>query len=156
MVTKNLLTIFDDCKAINGKIASIQYMKTLQFKKEHAHETGNLIKYTNASNIKIGVNHDHAINNQKSREFDDPNYKAMEAPKGKAWIYYPILLKDTKTEKKKYIKFEQWEDLISFKTSFEYNTKIVDDIEEYKPKLLSSAWKSYNKPSINTARENRY
>jgi len=155
MDTEKLSSLFNEPSKINGKIATVQYIKMLGFKKEHVHLNGDLLKYTTAKNVKIGVNHDHATNNQQVREHDDPDYKANEPPKGKTWEYYPILLKDVKTGKKRYIKFEQWNDLIIYDRTWEFEGKILESIEEYKPILLAASWKHYPVKQV-TERINTY
>jgi len=150
-----LKTLFNDPSAINGKICNVQYMKVLKHKKTHAHLDGQLLKLTTMSGIKIGTSHDNTVNNQKEREDQDPGYTAGSLI-GKKWVQYPIVCTDTKTEKKRYVKFEQWHDLIKYDRQWQHAGSVISNIDKFKDTLLASAWKSYNKPSDLTNREFRY
>lgn len=150
-----LKSIFDDVSKINGKLATVHYIKALKFKKDHMNLYGDLLKFTIAKNVKIGVNHDHATNNQQAREDHDPDYKAIQPPSGKVWKEYPILLTDKKTEKKWYIKFEQWHDLIIYDKWYEFKNKRIEKIDKFHDRLLASEYKYYASPQV-TERKNIY
>lgn len=155
MKTQNLNKMFNNIAKINGKIATVQYIKLLKFKAGYTGQDGDLLKFTIARNVKIGVNHDHATNNQQVREGHKPDYQASQPPMGKQWIAYPILLKDVKTGRIKYIKFEQWADLITYDRTWEWKGKVIDSIEKFKPQLLAASWKHYASPEP-TERSNTY
>ena len=145
-----LKSFFDQPKLINGKLCTIEYIKYLKFKVDYQHNI--LCKYTTLKNIKIGVDSETANNSQRLREDQKNNYIAGQK-KGMTWLYYPILCQNVKGEK--FLKLENWRDLITFENKYQFNGKDVKNIEQYHPMLLASEYKRYPGKNI-TEREKVY